>query len=423
MGLKNEVVSPFSGACLLEQTYLNTAYRQIKIVDNGQSQTLVENVIKLSEVKFHKPYKCKLYVLDNEAYIEMTSISNQKRYYKYNNAFFCGFFNHINVSRFAKWNYYLGTCEINQTTYIYWSMNQINDWNGESKLDLTNLVLPPSKTGFIYDMSFSYTHQLITKLGSYTASLVDRYKRPISIDGYFNNSYYPIALGKETYKFKDIVNISKNLPIVVDLSSHNQGLACLDLEPHFSSADLEIAESFDYYYVEETPRGGRHYLIKVKQKDAYKFRISKHLEVQVNAAITWYGISGQWVKDVVKPSDLSKYTEIHHQERKIKTIKVPEKINNMVDKMMKYFRYSASRLHALSIYKTDKDESHADFTAMARLYNFEVKEMLSAYDNETQIWLLAEYTARVIPYRPKHDEMRLGVPYLVYLANIIINGK
>lgn len=402
-------------SAIIEQAYANTAYYIIKIINDNGKKRLINKPIELADLTFHKPIIVTMYALNDLTYLQ---IESSKKVYVFRNNIFCGFFNPDTNTKYYRWQFYVGIVKYGSEYLTYWSIDEPEHNQTPSTIDFTKIMLPPMFTGFKYDMEFDYDAHLIDILSDYQASLVDEFKRPLDMNGVKKHQYYPGKLTDSTSTVKDITTTT--LPIVVNLESQDDGLACLDLEPHFTKDELNKAESFDYYYVEETPRGGRHYLIKAKQKDAYKFRISKHLEAQVNAPITWYGINGIWKKDKVEPSDLSEYKEVGHDSRTFDETENPEKAQIIAKAYFEFFKYTGSRIYALSIYHKTDDLSYADFTAMARLYHRDIQFNVLQYPRDLQVWILADYATLILPHRAKHDELRLGVPYLTYLANKIV---
>lgn len=406
-----------TASAIIEQAYSNTAYYIVKIVNDNGKKRLINKPIEISDLTFHKPIIVTMYALNDMTYLQP---ENSKKIYTFRNNIFCGFLNPDENTKYYRWKFHVGIVKYGSEYLPYWCIDEPEHSQTPSMIDFTKIMLPPMFTGFKYDMNFEYDHHLIDILHEYQASLVDEFKRPLDINGIKRHQYYPGKLADSTATVKDVVGLSKTLPIVVNLESKNEGLACLDLEPHFTEEDLNKAESFDYYYVEETPRGGRHYLIKAKQKDAYKFRISKYLEVQVNAPITLYGINGIWKKDNIKLSDLSEYKEVGHESSTFDETENPEKAQLIAKAYCEFFKYTGSRIYALSIYHKTDDLSYADFTAMARLYHRDIQFNVLQYPRDLQVWILADYASLILPHRAKHDELRLGVPYLTYLADKIV---
>lgn len=406
-----------TASAIIEQAYSNTAYYIVKIVNDNGKKRLINKPIEISDLTFHAPIMVTMYALDDMTYLQP---EDSKKVYTFRNNIFCGFLKPSENKKYYRYEFYVGIVKYGSEYLPYWSIDKPEHIQTPSTINFTKIMLPPMYTGLKYDMNFEYNQKLINILNEYQASLVDQFKRPLNVNGIKRHQYYPGKLADSTAVVKDIVGLSNTLPIVVNLESKNEGLACLDLEPHFTEKELNKAESFDYYYVEETPRGGRHYLIKAKQKDAYKFRISKHLEVQVNAPITWYGINGRWKKDKVELSDLSEYKEVGHESSTFDETENPEKAQIIAKAYCEFFKYTGSRIYALSIYHKTDDLSYADFTAMARLYHRDIQFNVLQYPRDLQVWILADYASLILPHRAKHDELRLGVPYLTYLANKIV---
>lgn len=305
---------------------------------------------------------------------------------------------------------------------MIWSKDQVNV-DPDFKIDWKTLKLPVSIAGFTYDECFTYRKELVQILKTGKAAFIDSLKRPLSVPGLLHyGTYYPKSLDKSPFTFGDLAKYELNLPIAVDMGSF-EDLACLDLEPHFTKKDLDLANSFDAYYVEETPRGGRHYLIKAKG-DAYKYRLTEHLEAQINASVTWYGVFGKWLKDDVDESDLSKYKVVGKRKNEL-TMTVhecPPQAQRFFD-LIKTFGdiNQGTRDKIKEIYDTDNDPSHADWMAILTIYNRIKQNFISLnIDMETRGWILTLFVSNLIPYRPKHDTDRCGVSYLTYLCFSVV---
>lgn len=301
---------------------------------------------------------------------------------------------------------------------LVWSKDQVKE-DPNFKVDWQKLTLPISIAGFVYDESFSYSKELTQILGKGKAAFIDSIKRPLSVPSLLNHgTYYPKSLDKSSFSFKDLAKYGLNLPIAVDMGSL-ENLACLDLEPHFTQEDLDLANSFDAYYVEETPRGGRHYLIKAKG-DAYKYRLTKNLEAQINASVTWYGLFGKWLKDNAQESDLSKYKIVGKRKEDLKINECPPRAQSLFETIKTFGDIDKIVLNKIKwIYETDDDPSHADWMAILTIYN-RLKPNFTTEDMDTRGWVLELFARNLIPYRPKHDTDRCGVSYLTYLCFSVV---
>lgn len=296
------------------------------------------------------------------------------------------------------------------------------------KPDMDTFELPPLLSGYPYqDMKFHYMDELINLFGDLTATYTDRYKRPLNPEAVKVKKFYPTSMDKVKTTFAEVANTPYPYPIVIQLtSSHNQRFACVDLEPTHTDEDAKLAESFDAFYVEDTPRGGKHYIVRVPlSDDTFKYRLSDNLEVQVNCQITFYGINGQWLNDNPSESDFSQYKVVGHHTTEIETMTMPSNVDDIIQEcIVANDRLgSTGREQAERVYITDSDESHADFVAILRLYNIDIKPFKTMIDKESLPWVLAGYASHYIPARAKHATERNGVPYLVYLSNIIINQR
>lgn len=280
--------------------------------------------------------------------------------------------------------------------------------------------LPPTVGGYPYDNVFTYDERIIALLGNAKATFVDRYKRPIHPVYMTRNRFFPTDLDTVNTTFGELVQTKQPFPLVVQLN--NTSFGCLDLEPGYTEEEYDLATSFDAYYVEDTPNGGKHFLIR-NTDEGYKYTLSENLEGITNTAITIYGLNGQWLNDNPDAVTFDAYTEVGtaqtqfeiNENRPAGLDTVVADVTHAIDQMG-----STGKRRALRAYKTSDDESWCDFTALSRLYRFDILPFKSSIPEEMLPWVLSEYGASIIPSRMKHQSNRNGVPYLTYLAHKII---
>lgn len=295
--------------------------------------------------------------------------------------------------------------------------------------DYETFTLPPILSGYPYEQTFTYSDELLNVIGHLPATYTDRYKRPINASAMNNGYYFPTTIDKVTTPMRDLVGKHTHYPIVVRLNDYTAEsvFVCLDLEPGYTDEELEIAESYDVIYKEETPRGGKHYLARIKDgENVFKYRISTHLEAQINCQITFYGINGQIINPNAEPISLSKYEEVGNKSNITAIMDKPPGVDELIARLEEYnVRLgSTGKQAAKRVYVYDKDDSHADFMALLRIYRLDILpniKLLSISDDALP-WVLAGYAQDIIPARLKHADDRAGVPYLVYIANKIIGG-
>lgn len=289
--------------------------------------------------------------------------------------------------------------------------------------DKEHFTLPPTVGGYPYDTVFTYNPKLISLLGDIKATYVDKYKRPIHPAYIKRGRFFPVELDNVTTLFGELADSNKPFPVVIQLDKTDFG--CIDLEPGYTDDEYELAASFDAYYVEDTPNGGKHFIVK-NTDNAYKYRLSEHIEGLVNTAVTLYGINGEWLNDQPEDVSFSDYTEVGNKQRSI-TIsdKRPDGLDNVVADITQAIEQmgSTGKRRAKRAYKTSDDESWCDFTALSRLYRFDIFPLKASISDDMLPWVLAEYGATVIPARLKHQTTRNGVPYLIYLSHKIIHNK
>lgn len=420
---------------MLEQTSLNgVVYLSLELEEKGKTKLVTKNAI-LTNIQFG-PYKP--IIIHQNPRTEVIMIE----YPEENNA------GYLYQREDNQWNliqevdavtqpddittnylYGMAIYKDTETTYTvpYMIQNEPN-----VTLDITPDInvcsMPPTMTGYPYDIEFTYKSELIDLIGHLTATYADKYKRPLNPSFIKGNKYFPTSVDNLTTTVSDICKVPKKYPVVVMLNKHADSaeFACIDLEPGYTPEELEVAESFDAYYKEDTPRGGKHYLVKPnKDNTEFKYRISKQLEVQVHCLITFYGINGQFLNSNPSETSFEQYDVVGHQSTIITTTDAPDNVSEIVDELMIAITKlgTTGKIKAIRAYKTIDDISRADFTAIARLYNTDIKPFESDIPKDSLPWVLAEYASLVIPARLKHSTSRNGVPYLVYLANIITSKE
>lgn len=317
-------------------------------------------------------------------------------------------------------NFCYGQCFYRGTKQSYWLKDEIKK---RKKPDLDQIILPAFLTGYQYDMIFSYPQKLIDFIGDLDASFVDYFKRPLNLAGLAQKRYFPASLKNSHDHFKNLAVQDRHFPIVINLNHKKQDppLAVMDLEPRYTKEDLALAESFDYYYVEETARGGRHYLVKPTKTDVFKWRLTPNLEVQVKTMVTLYGIFGKWVNDHPKPADFSQFTEVGRSKTQVPQKVDYSKAENLAKHMVQSYHIKFDFDVIKRNYQSRDDLSAADYWACADVYN-KLADYLHNIDRVYAPWVIAAITRKIIPYRLKHDESRDGVPYLVYVAGKVLTN-
>ncbi len=313
--------------------------------------------------------------------------------------------------------YYYGQAIYEQTKHLYFVRN-LPIVTGTEIPDTQTLELPITLQKFDYNQTFTYPEELRFILSGFPASYVDRYKRPIRrLEG----RTYPTAIEKVTTTMKDLPPTT--YPIVVNL--RNTPYAVADLEPHHTEQDLQFYEGLPGYYEEETPRGGRHKLLSLTHP-TYKFRYSEGLEIINESMVTFYGINPKWISNAPEPIDLRGLTPIggteSHSYTKQATLHQPN-VTDAVEQLEQKAKetFSGGKDLAARLLQSDPDRSHGEFVALQTVYQKDIAPYASQFPDSDLPWIVTAYAD--IPYREKHDTLRAGLPYLVYLANIIINRK
>ncbi len=410
---------------MIEQTGLNAPLRYTKeVVENGKDKLISKTVI-IDNVLFGPPEKIQIHRKrgENELYLVKREI--QKEYYLYKNNKLLNklILTDEQVQNDEITNYLYGIAKYNGEIVSYLIQNTPNV-RITNKPSYDEFMLPSIFRGFTYNMTFMYNKQLIELIGNLPATYTDKHKRPINSNALKYNLHYPISMDKITSTFQQIANkYDYHMPIVVNLS--NTEFGCIDLEPNYTQNDLKLADSFDAYYVEDTPRGGKHYLVKIKQSSVFKYRINDKIEVQANCQITLYGRNGIFKSNNVEYSDFSKYKVIGHTSNEITLTTKPPEVTNIVNNLYnnKTLLSDTYMKQLQRNYLVDNDASHADFMLMYDIYKKAIKPLQSQYNTQLLPWILAEYSVKYLPPRAKHSSERCGVPYLVYVADKIINNQ
>lgn len=324
--------------------------------------------------------------------------------------------------------YWYGTAEVDGYKTPYLIQNK-PPHTADLSTDLSHFELPPVLKGFGYDRIFSYDDKLIALIGDRPATFTDKYKRPLNFISLLNKQlYFPVALDKIATKFSQVAKQKVPFPAVVIINPEGRPIkyATIDLEPGYSDEDKQLADSFDAYYREDTPRGGKHYLVRTSDdSDAFKYRLTPKIEAQTRAQITFYGINGEFLNDDPEISDFSEYEAVGTNDSVVIDPHAPEGVDETIDQCRDLIAKmgTTGARQAKRVYLTDTDLSHADFMALLCLYRTDIKPLEEYIPKDMLPWVLAGYASTIIPGRVKHNTMRNGVPYLVYLATKIIYHK
>lgn len=282
--------------------------------------------------------------------------------------------------------------------------------------DITKIEIPLTLQRLDYEQVFTYPKELDQFLAEAPSTYVDRYKRPILR---IHEQTFPVAMEKVKTKWKELPKAT--YPKVVSFIGTPYGV--LDLEPEHTKEDEAVFESAPGYYKEQTPRGGSHKLIWLKEP-GYKFRYSPGLELLSQTQVTFYGIHGEWLSDRPEAMSVSDWKMVGNEEHEVKALLKRPDVSKAVSILQQKTneKYSLTKELARRAYARDPDPSHADYVALYKLYHSDVKPYAGQFSKEKLPWILEAYSMDVIPHREKHETLRNGLPYLVYLAAVII-GK
>lgn len=283
--------------------------------------------------------------------------------------------------------------------------------------DTKTIRIPPTLQKLDYIQVFTYPEPVAALLSDVPSAYVDRFKRPVIRR---NGRTYPVSMEKVETKWKDLPETT--YPKVVDFSRTPYAVA--DLEPEHTEDDLREFASLPGYYEEETPRGGKHKLLRV-DTDKFKVRYSKGLEIINQSQVTLYGIHGTWLCDDPPLADLSPYREIGHGTHAVRAALTRPDVSEEVRLLQKKAEenVSTARVVAERQCRMDPDDSHGEYVALRTLYRCDIHPYAKQFDPERLPWITEAYSRESIPHRDKHETLRNGLPYLVYLAAIIIERE
>ena len=280
--------------------------------------------------------------------------------------------------------------------------------------DIQVMEMPLTMQALDYDQVFSYLPEIKELLDGIPASYVDRFKRPVKrVQG----RTYPIAMDSVKTTWGALPETT--YPIVVDFSKTVYGVA--DLEPVHTDDDLEHFQSIPGYYEEETPRGGKHKLVRLTD-NTFKFRYSPGLEIINQSQVTLYGINAKWLTGEPEVLDVSPYETVGHKTHAVHAVLERPDVRQEVVLLRKKAEENLSMgaIIAAKIYRADMDESHGEYMALRTLYEQDIAPYEKQFDKDLLPWILEAYAKNIISHRDKHETCRQGLPYLVYLAAIII---
>lgn len=284
--------------------------------------------------------------------------------------------------------------------------------------DIKSFQLPRTLQDLGYDQLFTYPEEIKELLADVQATYVDRYKRPVH---HARGRIFPINIDRVDTTVSQLEET--NYPIVLNLEG--TGFAMVDLEPGYTKEDYNHFEQLDGYYKESTPNGGKHLLVPANSKQ-FKFRYSEHLEIINEGMVSIYGINGKFLSWKPTPLDVSIYKATQRTASVPVTKRKSDKhIKKYVDLLNQQSEKTASSAmdHAKQNFNQNADISYAEYIAIYILY---VRDILPYKDNlpaDDLPWIVEGYANPVIPWRDKHETQRNNIPYLVHLANEVIQYR
>lgn len=284
--------------------------------------------------------------------------------------------------------------------------------------DIQTFILPRTLQNLGYNRKFTYPKRLRELLANVPATYVDRFKRPIK---HVEGRVFPVNIENVETTFSDLKE--SNYPFVINIV--NTDFIMVDLEPNYTKEDLRHFESLDGYYIESTPRGGKHLLAR-GDSDLFKFRYSDQLEIINEGMVSIYGIDAEYIGNYPKDIDLSQYDQTK------RTVSVPVKAKESDETIQKYVdllkeqnkkKLSIAKDIAKRKYEQNDDLSYAEYMAIYILYVRDIMPYKEHLPEDDLPWIVESYSRDIIPWRDKHESQRNNVPYLVYLANEAIQYR
>lgn len=344
------------------------------------------------------------------------------------------------------YEYYYGRCRIENVECNYLTVNRPTT-TCDLVADVVDFKLPTSFTGYPYDQTFSYPQELVDLLGHLPATYVDAHKRPLNYESMQQGRYFPISIDKINTRLPQLSGYD-NFPVVVNLK--NSRFAVIDMEPGYTPEDSALIDMSRVIYEEETPRGGKHFLV-YSDDGAFKRRVTPRLEIITQTMMTFYGINAVWHGSDKEVYDTEVYSEVGGPTETKVSKTAPQHVQEMAERLLENIKVIDAGVPGIGKGDTfghqmattgyrehSHDPSTADFAALAALYRYDLQPLFKPRKLSTRQraikeacaelkvtveelpWLLAEYSTNVIPHRDKHDTDRLGIPYLVYVAAKVI---
>lgn len=306
--------------------------------------------------------------------------------------------------------------EEEKETHIYFVQNE-PEVTYKGVPDINKMPIPLTLQALDYKRVFRYPEKLKDFCKELPACYVDRYKRPIQVR---HGHVYPISMEKVTTRWENLPECT--YPVVISFIGTRYSVA--DLEPDHTENDLKHFNQLSGFYEEETPRGGKHKLIWIEDK-AFKFQYSKGLEIINESQVTFYGINAKWLSDNPDQTDVSAYQVVGHEGHQITAHLTRPDVSKEVALLRKKAEenFSFAVEAATKLYRADKDDSHGEFIALRTLYVQDIEPYAKQFEKGLLPWILESYASVVIEHRDKHETLRYDLPYLVYLAAIIIGKK
>lgn len=309
-----------------------------------------------------------------------------------------------------------GYAQYQGETYPYIVKDEIEvTFDGKTQ----QLIQPPrSLTGFSYNQTFHYPQELVDLMSKHNVktTITDKIKRPLNYEAFTKGLYYPTTMSAVKHSFSDIQ--TNEYPRVVELK--DTPFAVVDLEPGFTKEDITWFYQYPMLYMEDTPNGGKHVLVYCND-EATKYQVTPKCEIIVNTMVTLYGINAKWIGNEQVVS--FPFEAIVHKTIDVQKVDIDEewlqeeveRLNKTVPK--KSHMWLTAWYNNPDLDGDDLSESRLDFTALSKVWK---RIHTQIYENKE--WVLAYYTKQFIPYREKHDSLRQGLPYLVYLAKVIVDS-
>lgn len=295
------------------------------------------------------------------------------------------------------------------------------------------------------DFKDFYEHPFIKSIAhleKWTVS--DNTKRPIDMKALiYENKIYGARLDESSNPLVDLDTLCKHLPTATNNAFYLDALAdnfiVLDIEPKCPDDIKEKLLHTNYIYGEVSLSGNGYHLIYQLPTSIYNYPIAMkkitlkeekgHYEILLNHWVTF-------TRNMIKPADsnadsiLDIFNEMAAQQKEV------HKENVTIDSIEPCDIIDGEYITDILMmqkYKKTPEDFYNDMSkyeyGCVGFYHYKLKCLLNVsrimnnkhvYTDNEKAWLLYNIVKNKLEHRTKHDELRDGLPWLLYLAQEII---